>query len=73
MGDLNYRIEMEDDILRAWVEEKRYKNVLEKDQVCNGYNSSWSYMRTCSFVVTLLRANRLPISLKVSSTSLRKS
>ncbi len=24
---------MEDDILRAWVEEKRYKNVLEKDQV----------------------------------------
>ena len=33
LGDLNYRIDMEDDILRAWVEEKRWKQILEKDQV----------------------------------------
>ncbi|CAD6564187.1 MAG: hypothetical protein TREMPRED_004465 [Tremellales sp. Tagirdzhanova-0007] len=33
LGDLNYRIEMEDDILRAWIEEKRFKTVLEKDQL----------------------------------------
>ena len=33
MGDLNYRIDMKDDILRAWVAEKRYTNVLERDQV----------------------------------------
>jgi hypothetical protein len=33
MGDLNYRIDMEDDILRAWVEEKRWTSILEKDQV----------------------------------------
>jgi hypothetical protein len=34
MGDLNYRVEMEDDILRAWVDEKKWSLILEKDQVC---------------------------------------
>ena len=37
MGDLNYRIDMEDDILRAWVAEKRYTSVLGKDQVGPSY------------------------------------
>ena len=35
MGDLNYRIEMEEDILRAWCDEKKWKMILEKDQVCH--------------------------------------
>ena len=36
LGDLNYRIDMEDDILRAWIEEEKYKHILEKDQVSEG-------------------------------------
>jgi len=35
MGDLNYRIEMEEDILRAWCDGKKWKMILEKDQVCH--------------------------------------
>lgn len=33
MGDLNYRIDMPDDILSTWVEEKKYSQILDKDQV----------------------------------------
>jgi hypothetical protein len=33
VGDLNYRVDVADDILRAWVEEQKWNLVLEKDQV----------------------------------------
>ena len=32
MGDLNYRVDMPDDILNAWVQEGKYAQILEKDQ-----------------------------------------
>lgn len=45
MGDLNYRIDMEDDILRAWVAEKRYTSVLGKDQLCSDIASGKSFAK----------------------------
>jgi hypothetical protein len=33
LGDLNYRVEVPDDILSAWVAEGKYGQILEKDQV----------------------------------------
>lgn len=33
MGDLNYRVDMPDDILGTWVEEGKWGQILDKDQV----------------------------------------
>lgn len=33
MGDLNYRVEVADDVLRAWCDEEKWNLALEKDQV----------------------------------------
>lgn len=72
MGDLNYRIDMKDDILRAWVAEKRYTNVLEKDQV-SFFDYLGSMADKVSYVMTSHRVNLSPISRRARSNLTRSS
>lgn len=43
LGDLNYRVDMEDDILRAWVEDRKWSAILQKDQLRADINAGKSF------------------------------
>ncbi|ORY31996.1 Endonuclease/exonuclease/phosphatase [Naematelia encephala] len=43
IGDLNYRVDMADDVLRAWYHEKKWSLILEKDQLNSDIASQKSF------------------------------